>query len=109
MLVEEAEIAFIKKELCDYPQHAQLLRRGCSIAKMSAAYVDRCGHDDSQNSHRAGLKPFGSSLALCRIRPDIRLILAVMDADHIPLFPDRKTALLAHWVIFAVRGPLPSK
>ena len=43
------------------------------------------------------LQPFGSTLALCRVRSDIRRILGVMDADNIPVFPDRKTALLAQW------------
>jgi anti-anti-sigma regulatory factor len=93
MMVEEAEIAFIKKELCDYlnTPNLRVLLDCKNVRRMSTGAVMMI------REFARWLKPFGSSLALCRVRPDIRLILAVMDADHIPLFPDRKTALLAHW------------
>jgi hypothetical protein len=92
-LVEEVEIAFIKKELCDYLNlpNLRVLLDCKNVRRMSSCAVVMI------QEFSRWLKPFGSRLALCRVRADIRRILPVMDADSIPLFPDRKTALLEEW------------
>ena len=43
------------------------------------------------------LKPFGSRMALCRIRAEVREIMEVFRMENIPYFHDKKTALLADW------------
>ncbi|HWY88608.1 MAG TPA: FHA domain-containing protein [Gemmataceae bacterium] len=92
-LVDEGEIAYIKKELCEHldKPNLRVLLDCKNVKRMSTGAVmmirDFC----------RWLKTYGSTMALCRVRLDVRLILAVMDANDIPLFPDKRTALLAQW------------
>ncbi len=45
----------------------------------------------------AWVKPWGSTLAFCRVRRDLQPILVTMHLNRIPLFPDKRTALTAKW------------
>jgi anti-anti-sigma regulatory factor len=93
ILVEEAEIALLKKELCDHlnKPNLRILLDLKNVRRMSTCAVLMI------REFCRWLKPFGSTLALCRVRADIKRILTVMDAENIPLFPDKRSALLAHW------------
>ena len=93
MLVEKSEILFIKKELCDYlnAPNLRVLLDCKNVRRMSSVAV-RMIHDVYR-----WLKPFGSTMALCRVRADIHSILAVMDLEDIPIFPDKRSALLGQW------------
>jgi anti-anti-sigma regulatory factor len=91
--VDEGEISYIKKELCDHLNRPNLrVLLDCkNVRRMSTCAVMMI------REFSRWLRPFGSTMALCRVRMDIRLILAAVDADKIPLFPDKKSALLAEW------------
>jgi anti-anti-sigma regulatory factor len=93
MLVEEAEIAFIKRELCDHLHRPNLrVLLDCkNVRRMSTL-----GAMMFREFHR-WLQPFGSTMALCRVRADIRPILKTLDLDTIPLFMDKRSALLENW------------
>ena len=93
MMVERSEISYIKKELCDYlnTPNLRVLLDCKNVRRMSTVAVIMI-HDLYR-----WLKPFGSTMALCRVRADIKSILSVMDFEDIPLFPDKKSALLAQW------------
>jgi hypothetical protein len=44
------------------------------------------------------LKPWGSTLALCRIRPEVQGIMRDLTLKNkIPVFPDKPKALAARW------------
>jgi anti-anti-sigma regulatory factor len=93
MMVEEAEISLIKKEMCDHLARPNLrILLDCkNVKRMSTSAVLMI------REFRRWLRPFGSTMALCRVRDDIKPILAVMDAENIPLFHDKKAALLGRW------------
>ncbi len=93
MLVEEGEISFIKRELCDHLNRPNLrVLLDCkNIRRMSTSGVVML-----REFHR-WLQPFGSTMALCRVRADIRPILKILDLDNIPLFMDKRSALLENW------------
>ena len=93
MMVESSEIVFIKKELCEYlsAPNLRVLLDFKNVRRMSSVAV-RMIHDVFR-----WLKPFGSRMAMCRVRTDIRSILAVMELEDIPIFPDKRAALLAQW------------
>jgi len=92
-LIDEGEIAYIRRELCDQLNRPNLrVLLDCkNVRRMSSNAVMMI------REFRAWLKSFGSTMALCRVRLDIRNILAAVEADDIPLFHDKKSALLAQW------------
>ena len=93
MLVDESEIALIKKELCDNLNKPNLrvlldlknVRRLSSSAVIMLADVCRW------------LRPFGSVLAACRIRPELESALGLLQVENIPIFPDKKAAIKGKW------------
>jgi anti-anti-sigma regulatory factor len=94
MLVDESEIALVKKELCDTvmdrPNQRVLLdfksvRRLSSSAVMMLADFFRW------------LRPSGSSLAFCRVRPELESAMALLRVEHVPIFKDKKTAITSRW------------
>lgn len=93
ILVEEAEINLIKKELCDHlnKPNLRVLLDCKNVRKMSTWAVTMI------RDFARWLRTFGSTMALCRVRSEIRPGLAWMDAENIPLFPDKRSALLASW------------
>lgn len=93
MLVEEGEIALIRKELGDQLNRPNLrvLLDFKNVKRMSTAGVamirDFC----------RWLRPFGSTVAFCRIRSEMREIMDVFQMDAIPYFHDKKSAFAADW------------
>ncbi len=92
-LVDEGEIAMIKKELCDHlakPNLRILLdcknvkRLSTGAAKMIAEF-------------HSWLKQWGSSMALCRVHSGLHEILQTMGLDKVPLFRDKKEAADKRW------------
>ncbi len=92
-LVEEAEIALIKKELCDNLTKANMrvlldlknVRRLSTVAVMMLTNVNRW------------LRHRGGTMAMCRVRSELQEILGVLQVENIPNFPDKKSALGARW------------
>jgi anti-anti-sigma regulatory factor len=93
-LVEEAEIALVKKELQDNLSRSNLrVLLDCKNVKhLSTAAVSMI------DELSTWLKPWGSTLALCRVRPELRVILPQLTLhNNIQHFADKKTALAARW------------
>lgn len=92
-LVEEGEISLIRKELGDHLNRPNLrvLLDLKNVRRMSTAGVAML-----RDFHR-WLRPFGSTMAFCRIRSELRDMMDVFKMDKIPYFPDKKSALLAQW------------
>jgi anti-anti-sigma regulatory factor len=93
-MVEDAELALINKELHDNlagPNLRVLLdfknvRRMSSKAAQMVADLGRW------------LRPHGSTLALCRLRPELKDMMQTLHvADTIPMFTDKPTALMGTW------------
>jgi anti-anti-sigma regulatory factor len=93
-LVEEAELALIHKELHDNLGHNNLrvlldfknVRRMSSTAAMMVGELSRW------------LRPNGSTLAICRLRPELKQMMQTLRVgDTIPMYADKPTALMATW------------
>lgn len=93
MLVEEAEIALVRRELGDNLNRPNLrVLLDCkNVRRMSTAAVAML------RDFRSWLQPWGSSMALCRVRPEVHEILRYLHGSDIPIFPDKRAALLAQW------------
>lgn len=93
ILVDESEIAMIKKELCDNLSKPNLrvlidlknTRRLSSAAVMMLADFYRW------------LRPWGSTLALCRIRAELMSAMSMLHVEKVPVFKDKKSALEGDW------------
>jgi len=93
MLVDESEIAMIKKELYDNLSKSNLrvlldlknVRRLSSQAVIMLADVLRWLH------HR------GSAMAVCRIRPELESALGILEVENILVFKDKKLAFTSKW------------
>jgi anti-anti-sigma regulatory factor len=93
-LVEEAEIALVSKELHDTLNKANLrVLLDCkNVRRMSTTAVAMIDELFSW------LKPWGSSMALCRVRPELHDILGTLHLrNSIPHYPDKKVALASRW------------
>ena len=93
-LVEEAEIALVRKELHENLSRPNLrVLLDCkNVKRMSTTAVQMV------DELYGWLRPWGSSLALCRVRPELQDILHVLRLKHsIPHFPDKQSALAARW------------
>ncbi len=93
-LVEEAELALVKKELHDNLNRPNLkiMLDLKNVRRMSSAAADMFGE------LVIWLRPFGSRLSMCRLRPDIQEMLKTFPAtQHIPYFPDKAAGLAGHW------------
>lgn len=93
-LVEEAEIGMIRKELREELTRPNLrvLLDFKNVRRLSSSAADMIL--DTYHWVRAR----GSTLALCRVRPDLQPILATLHITQtIPLFPDKKAAIAARW------------
>lgn len=93
MLVEEAEIALVHKELCEHlgRPNLRVLLDFKNVRRMSSAAVTVV------RDFYKWLKSFGSTMAICRMREEIKGVLSIFHADNIPVFPDKKAALAARW------------
>ena len=93
MLVDESEIALIKRELCDNLNKANQwvlmdlknVRRLSSSAVMMLADFYRWLH------------PWGSTLAFCRVRPELESAMSLLRVENVPIFKDKKAAMTSKW------------
>jgi anti-anti-sigma regulatory factor len=93
-LVDVAEIALVKKELYDNldRNNLRVLLDFKNVTRMSTAAVAMI------DELLTWLKPWGSTLALCRVRPELQDILPRLNLHNtIPQFRDKKAALTARW------------
>jgi anti-anti-sigma regulatory factor len=93
-LVDEGEISLIHKELHEHLNRANLrVLLDCkNIKRMSTVAVTM------MDELCTWLRPWGSTLAICRVRPELLKIFKGLPLDnHIPQFPDKSTALAARW------------
>jgi hypothetical protein len=92
-LVEESEIALIKTEICQNVTKPNLrvlldlknVRRLSTAAAMMMSDVNRW------------LRHRGSTMAICRIKPEHEGILSVLEVENIPRFADKRIAINARW------------
>jgi anti-anti-sigma regulatory factor len=93
-LVEEAELALINKELHDHLSHNNLrvLLDFKNVRRMSTTAVQMF-----VNLVR-WLRPNGSTLAFCRLRPELKdMMQSLQVSESIPIYPDKPSALMASW------------
>jgi anti-anti-sigma regulatory factor len=93
-LVEEGEIRLINKELHDHLNKPGLrvLLDFKHVKRMSTLAVTMV------DGLYTWLKPWGSTLALCRIRPEVQGIMRDLTLKNkIPVFPDKAKALATRW------------
>jgi hypothetical protein len=93
MLLDESEVAATKKALCDNlnRHNLRVLLDLKNVRKLSSNAVSMLGE-----FHR-WLKPWGSTLAFCRIRPELEDALAMFRVDEVPVFHDKPAAIQAKW------------
>ncbi len=93
LLVDESEIALIDKELRDNINQTNV--RGLldmkTVRKMSSATVLMFAELSRW------LRPMGSSIAVCRVRPEVESALVLLDVGNIRIFPNKQMALAAKW------------
>jgi anti-anti-sigma regulatory factor len=93
-LVEEAELALIRKELYDNFNRPNLhiLLDMKHVRRLSSVAAEMFGQ------LQAAMRPIGSKLAMCRLRGEMRELLKSLPATrNIPLYDDKPTALSATW------------
>ena len=92
-LLDESEIAATKKALCDNLNRTNLrvLLDLKNVRKLSSNAVAMLGE------LRRWLQPWGSSLAFCRIRPELESALSMFRVDGIPVFKDKTKAVETNW------------
>ncbi len=92
-LVDESEIAFIKKELCENLQRPNMrVVLDCkNLERVSTAGVLMI------RELSAWVKNSGSAMAVCRVRPDLRSMLIAFSQDRIPVFDEKTEALGTRW------------
>jgi anti-anti-sigma regulatory factor len=92
-LVDESEISLIKRELCEKLGRSSLrvLLDLKNVRRMSSAGVLMLA-----DFHR-WLKPWGSTMAICRIRAEIAGMLDTLGVEAIKKYPDKRSALAAKW------------
>lgn len=93
MIVEEAEISHIRKELSE-----QLNRNNLRILLdlKNVRRLSSNGLTMLRDFHR-WLKPFGSTMAMCRIRPEIVEVLSMLKVESVPVFNSKEEAFVAKW------------
>ena len=93
-LVEEAELALIKKELHDNLNRPNLriLLDMKNVRRLSSSAADMFG------DLRTRLRPLGSKLAFCRVRPEMKEMLeAFPTTQGLPFHADKAAAFKAKW------------
>jgi anti-anti-sigma regulatory factor len=92
-LVDESEIALIKKELCDYvgKPNLRVLLDLKNVRRMSTGAIVMLTDVNRWLRHR------GSTMAMCRVRAELQDILGVLEVENIARFRDKKLALAARW------------
>jgi hypothetical protein len=94
-LIDEGEIAMIKKELCENLSHPNLrILLDCkNVTRMSTGAVKMIAE------FHKWLRPWGSSMAFCRVRGELHEIMEDVDPElaKLPLFRDKRTAVDERW------------
>jgi len=93
-LVDEAELAHIKKEFYDHLSHNNLrvLIDMKHVKRMSTPAAEML------SELRTWLRPHGSRMAICRLRPDfVTMLHAFPNTQDIPVFGDKPKALTSRW------------
>ena len=93
-LVEAAELALINKELHDNLDHHNLrvLLDFKNVRRMSSTAVQMFVE------FVRWLRPKGSSLAFCRLRPELKEMMTTLQtSESIPIYADKSAALMATW------------
>jgi anti-anti-sigma regulatory factor len=93
-LVDEAEIALIKKELYDHlnKSNMRVLLDFKNVKRMATAAITMI------DELSTWLRPWGSTLALCRVRRELQDILPRLTLQNsITHFNDKRQALTAKW------------
>jgi pSer/pThr/pTyr-binding forkhead associated (FHA) protein len=94
-LIDEGEIAMIKKELCDNlsRNNLRVLLDCKNVVRLSTGAVKML------DEFRGWLGPWGSTLAMCRIRADLLQMMRTMGLGlaQVPVFPDKQSAFDARW------------
>jgi anti-anti-sigma regulatory factor len=93
-LVDEAEIALVKKELYDHVSRPNLriLLDFKNVRRMSSTAVEMV------REVYQFVRRFGSTMVLCRIRPELQSILATLSVGQtLRHFADKRQALAARW------------
>ncbi len=93
-LVETAELVFVKKELHDNLNRPNLkiLIDLKNVRRLSSAAAEMFGE------LQGWLRPQGSKLAMCRLRPEMQAVLESFPlTSNIPFFEEKPTALSARW------------
>ena len=93
MLIDESEIALVKKELCDNLNKPSLrvLLDLKNIRKLSSGAVMMLA------DFYRWLRPWGSTLAFCRIRAELMSAMSILRVEKVPVFKDRKSAMAEDW------------
>jgi hypothetical protein len=93
MLVEDAEIALVRKELGEQLNRPNLrvLLDFKNVMRMSSAAVIML------RDFGKWLKQWGSHMAVCRMRKEMQDVLTIFKGDNIPVFPDKKVGVTAKW------------
>jgi hypothetical protein len=92
-IVDEGEIAMIKKELCDNLNKSSLriLLDLKNVRRLSSVGVNMLGE------FKRWLGPRGSTIAMCRVRREIQGMLRTLHVEGFRIFPDKRSALAANW------------
>jgi anti-anti-sigma regulatory factor len=92
-LIDEGEIAMIKKELCEHLARPNLrVLLDCkNVGRMSTAAVLMI------SEFYKWLRPWGSTMAICRLRTELQGMLRTMDLAKIPIYHDKRTAVKERW------------
>jgi pSer/pThr/pTyr-binding forkhead associated (FHA) protein len=94
-LIDEGEIAMIKNQLCENLARSNLrVLLDCkNVTRMSTGAIKML------DQFRGWLGPWGSTLAICRIRPGLLQTMCSVAPSlaGIPRFPDKRAALSARW------------
>ena len=93
-LVEESEIASVKKELCDNlnKPNQRILLDLKNVRRLSSQAVVMLA-----DFYRWLQHPRGSSMAVCRIRSELQTAMGMLRVEKIPIYRDKKTALNSDW------------
>jgi anti-anti-sigma regulatory factor len=93
-LVEESEIALVKKEIQDNltKPNLKVLFDCKNVRRLSSAAAEMFLELHGWLGNR------GCSMALCRVRPDLHVILQTLGVfEKVRHFPDKRVALAARW------------
>jgi FHA domain len=93
-LIAESEIASMKKELCDNlaKNNLRVLLDLKNVHKLSSEAVVMLA-----NFYRWLQHPWGSTMAVCRMRSELQSALSILKVERIPIFRDKKTAMTSEW------------